>query len=340
MPKSANTGLNALEKKKRGVVAKSEAAGKTNKINNSLIRCEVKLENGAWVAPESCAIYKIDSDAKFPQIVFEIQTDDDGPYQWSWKIEWSVLACPQRRDKTRFKPKKTKTFIEKGNFASASRRWEANLNHRVIGGELTVKVKAGARTFVRKVVLRGTEPGEEKILKELASYNATHPREAKLAAKIFKQETKFCHFFSDEQPLVSFDNGYGLGQATAPEPTFEQAWNWKEHIAYIVTTVIKAKRALAKKYLDEHGNYTDDDLDMETLVFYNGANYHYLIWDKLAKKWQQNKDVICDPDQSNTGWDLSRAANKNKSVEELRNGEGSKPKYTGRCYAEHIKNHQ
>lgn len=140
--------------------------------------------------------------------------------------------------------------------------------------------------------------------------------------------------------MVSFDNGYGLGQATNPVPSCEQVWSWKKHVHYIVTVVIKEKRALAKKYLDAHGSYTNADLDMETLVFYNGANYHYLVWSKDEKKWKENGDVLCDPDQSNKGWDISNEKNKKMTLEELRKGQGGAPKYTGRCYAEHVKKHQ
>jgi hypothetical protein len=321
-------------------VAEAKSAGKTNKVLGSLVKCEVKLENGEWLSPASCASFKIDADAKFPEILYEVKTDIEGPYDWTWEIKWPVQACPQRRDRKRFKPKKEKTFLEVGQFTSMSRKWTANLNEKVIGGQLTVKVKAGSMTFVRKSLILGSEPGEAKIFAELEKYKVGYSKEAELAKKIFLQESKFHHFFSDDQPLVSFDNGYGLGQATEPLPSFEQAWSWKEHIRYIVTVVIKEKRKKAKKYLDERGGYTDDDLDMETLVYYNGAKHHYLVWNGATSKWEVNNEVLCDPNQSNTGWKISSTENKGKTLEQLRKGEGSKPSYTGRCYAEHIKKNQ
>jgi hypothetical protein len=318
-------------------LAKSTTAGKTNQTSGSLVRCEVDVEVGKWVTPESCAVFRIDENAKLPEICFEISTTISGPYFWSWELQWNALACPQRRDRARFKQKHIRNYSEKGKFESPAKKWTANFNDSVLGGSLTVKVKAGDITFVRKVLILGSEPGSEKILSELNNYKGSHSREAELAKKIFKQESKFMHFFSDGEPLVSFDNGYGLGQATNPIPSYEQVWNWKKHVFYIVTVVIKAKRALAKKYLDAHGDYTDDDLDMETLVFYNGANYHYLIWDHASKKWHENFDVLCDPEQSNKGWDVSQESNRKMTIDELRKGLGGKPKYTGRCYAEHIK---
>jgi hypothetical protein len=337
MSKSKNPNSNSHGKHKPATpIAKSESAGTTNRVDNSLIKCEVNLEKGEWVSPDSCAIFHIDSECKFPEIAYEIKTDEDGPYDWSWELKWNVLACPLRRDKARFKPKRAKTFIERGNFASDSKKWNANLNDQVIGGELTVKVRAGSSTFIRKTLIRGEEAGEGKVLEELLLYAPKYPKEVDLAKKIFKQESKFCHFYSDGQPLASFDNGYGLGQATDPMPSFEQAWNWKKHVNFIVTVVIPEKRKAAKRYLNKHGNYTDENLDMETFVFYNGANHHYLVWDESAKKWIENEDVLCDPNQSNAGWDMTLAVNNSKSLEQLRHGDGDKPIYTGGCYAKHI----
>ncbi len=173
---------------------------------------------------------------------------------------------------------------------------------------------------------------------ELDSYVGTHAVEVNLAKKIFKQETRFRHLYSDRAPLVSFDNGYGLGQATSPIPSFEQVWDWKKHVAYIVKTVIVEKRKMAEDYLSDHRPYTDEQRDTETLVHYNGANYHYYVWDASNRKWVVNNEVVCDPDESNKGWPVSGLAAKDKTVESLRKSETIKPKYTGRCYAEHIKN--
>jgi hypothetical protein len=322
------------------IVAKAESAGKTNKKQGSLVRCQVNVESGEWLSPESCATYKIDDEANFPEINYEIKTDEEGPYEWQWNIKWVVKACPQRRDKSRFNPKHSKTYSESGKFTSKFKQWKANLNGKILGGILTVKVKVGKITFVRQTLIKGVEPGKEKINAELLKYSSNFSDEVRLATKIFRQETDFRHFFSDGEPLVSFDNGYGLGQATEPVPSFEQVWSWRAHVKYIIELVIKEKRALAKKYLDKHGSYSNEDLDMETLVHYNGANYHYLVWNKSEKKWMENDRVLCDPEQSNTGWDLDDTENKNKTLQQLRANEGAKPKYTGRCYAKHIKDHQ
>lgn len=321
-------------KNKATVVPKA----RTNNVHDSLVKCEVNLDIGEWVTPPSCQIFSIDVEGIFPEIIYEIKTNLSGPYQWSWEMKWNVMACPQRREKKRFKPKKMKVFSHKGSFSSDSKRWVADLNGCVVGGELTVKVQVGSLTFMRKALVVGIEPGRERVLTEIDRYSKDFPREAELAKKIFQQESKFSNFYSDGQPLVSFDNGYGLGQSTNPEPSFEQIWSWKKHVNYILTVVIKGKRAAAKKYLSKYGPYNDDELDMETLVHYNGANDHYLIWDEEAKKWKVNDVILCDPQQSNKGWDMEDKDNEGKSLTELRKGKGAKPRYTGRCYAEHIKN--
>jgi predicted SAM-dependent methyltransferase len=49
--------------------------------------------------------------------------------------------------------------------------------------------------------------------------------------------------------------------------------------------------------------------------------------------------TIGDPEQSNKGWIITEEK-KDKILRKLQDGQGRKPFYTGRCYAEHIKNTQ
>ena len=321
----------------REPIASAVAAATTNKTPHSLVRCEVQLDRGAWVTPRSCEFFYITGEAKLPEIDFEIETSAPGPYDWSWEVRWIVMACPQRRGRPRFKPRVAKTYAKVGSFQSHSKKWKADLGE-VVGGELRVSVTVGTETFVRHVQILGTEPGKSSVDLELEKYSITHPNEAAIARKIFEQESNYSHFYSDRMPLVSFDNGYGVGQATNPPPSYEQAWNWKEHVKYIVLTVIREKRSFAKKYLARHGNYTAEHLDTETLVYYNGANAHYYVWNEATAKWIVNQNILCDPRQSNSGWDMRKDSNRGRSLSELREGKGTKPVYTGRCYAEHVKN--
>lgn len=326
-------------KDKPKVIAKKKSAATTDKITGSLIKCEVNLEKGEWVTPDSCKTFYIDEDATFPDVLYEIKTDEPGPYEWSWDIKWVVNACPQKSGKPRFKPKTAKTFSKKGNFHSDSKKWKADLG-AVVGGDLTVRVKAGATTFVRKTFIRGKNPAEEKINAELDTYKDKD--DVNLVKKIFKQESRGKHLYSDEMPLVSFDNGYSLGQLTNPQPSYEQVWNWKEHVKAVMTVIKDTHRKSAKNYLDQHGNYTNEMYDLETLASYNGIprKQRYHNWDGDLKKWVKNTDVICDPAQSNKGWIVTETENKGKSLDELLANPKSKPIYTGRCYAEHINNQQ
>lgn len=327
--------------KKKVPVAKKKAAAKTNKTANSLVKCEVSLDKGKWITPASCEKFHIDADAVFPTINFEIETAAAGPYDWSWEVQWVVKACPQARGKNRFKAKVDKTYKKSGSFKSSDKKWKANLGE-VIGGDLVVTVKAGNETFIRRVQIFGKDPGETKVNTEIDTYSASNAKDLHIVKKIFKQESKYNHFYSDEMPLVSFDNGYGLGQATNPVPSYEQVWNWKKHVKYIIESVIAEKRRFAKSYLegyDKEATKNEEVYDTETLVYYNGATDHYYVWDANAKKWVKNENVVCDPLQSNTGWRVTHEDNKGKTLEQLRAGQGTKPRYTGRCYAEHIKNH-
>jgi hypothetical protein len=320
------------------VVSKAKAAGKTDRTAGSLLKCEVQIESGEWLTPESCKVFYINEDAQLPQMEFEIKTNASGPFEWSWEITWVVMACPQARNKLRFKPKTAKTYSKKGEFSTGEKKWKAEFDGEVLGGDLTIKVKAGSLTFIRKCFIRAKEPGESKVHAELETYSKNDLVE--VAKKIFKQETKTKHLYSDEMPLVSFDNGYGLGQLTNPQPTYEQAWNWKAHVKQVIEKVLPGYRKIAKFYLDTHAEYTNEMLNLETYAAYNGLakKQRYHKWDEGNKKWEVNDNVLCDPAQSNKGWLMTEEENKGKSLPDLRKNKDSKPFYTGRCYAEHIKN--
>jgi type VI secretion system secreted protein VgrG len=157
------------------------------------------------------------------------------------------------------------------------------------------------------------------------------------------------HFIdADNMPIVAFDGGYGLTQMTAPAPTYEQVWNWKENIKG-GTALYKTKQKDAKTYLSQNKRtYTDDQLKLETWSRWNGGSYH--VWDDKGNAWVRNNDIVCDPVTGNIGWDMSLADNKDKTVEELhkRDAKSYKTpkskaatnqwKYTGICYADHLNN--
>lgn len=327
------------KQKKPPVLAKKTAAAKLDKDPASLVLCEVRLEQGEWISPTSCQVFYIDEAAKLPDLDFEFKTDVAGPFDWVWEVKWIAKSCPQATGKDRFTPKGgVVTFVERGAFSSGDKKWRANFGGKVIGGEVTVTVTAPGVTFRRKAFILARNPSKDSVVAELEKYASLRQREVRLAKLIFKQETNYRQHYSDGMPLVSFDKGFGLGQATTPAPSFEQAWNWRKHVEYVVCTVLPEKIGFAKNYLRSH-DYSDDVLDAETLVHYNGANHHYYIWSASAKTWVVNDEVLCDPKESNKGWDMTAKSNEKKTLEDLRNGKGGKPTYTGRCYAEHIKSH-
>lgn len=325
------------KKKKEKAVAKSKTPTPTDKNKDTLVKCEVDANLGEWISPPSCEKFYIDEDAKFPDISFEIKTDDPGPFQWEWEIKWTPEACNQAEGKKRFKAKSSTAFSKKNSFVSEEKKWKCELG-AVIGGELQVKVKTEKTTFVRKSTILGKNPTKEKINAELDSN--TNKEDCALIKKIFKQESRYRHFYSDNEPLTSFDNGYGLGQLTNPVPTYEQIWNWKEHVKEMFDKRISSARKTAKNYLDKHPGYSQDQLDLETLAAYNGIpkGQRYHTWNEKEKKWEVNSNVTCDPDQSNKGWLMTETQNKGKTLDELKKDSKTSPIYTGRCYAEHIKN--
>lgn len=325
------------KKIKTPILAKMNGAAKAEKDPASLVKCEVQLERGDWVSPASCQVFFISEEAKSPVLDFEFKTDSNGPYEWSWEVKWVAKACPQALGRERFTPKGgVVTFREIGAFSSSEKKWRADFGGKVLGGEVTVMAKASGVTFRRTAFILAKNPSRESVVAELEKFSGQRPREVRLAKLIFKQESNYRQHYTDGMPLVSFDKGYGLGQATNPAPTFEQVWNWRKHVEYVVCKVLPEKIELAKKYLKSHP-YSDEVLDMESLVYYNGANRHYYVWSDLEKAWVVNDGVLCDPRESNKGWDMTADGNKGLTLEDLRGGKGAKPMYTGKCYAEHVK---
>lgn len=149
------------------------------------------------------------------------------------------------------------------------------------------------------------------------------------------------------EPVVAFDNGYGMTQMTNPAPTYEQVWNWKENIK-VGIKLYQEKQGYAKKDLAGHP-YTEDQLIRATFSRWNGSVYYR--WDESSKAWGPNGTIMCDPDTSNIGWDMSKDANKDKSVEELhkrdkdtyKSGKSGRSDehawiYSGICCADHMAN--
>jgi hypothetical protein len=312
----------------------------TNKTANSLVKTVVLEDIGKWVTPKSGEKFSIDENAAFPSITFEIATDEPAPYEWSWTISWPAGVSGLKESAKR--GKSLKTYSEKGeSFKQDAKTWTVNLS-KVIGGTLTVVVKAGKENFKRSIYIVGKNPSKTDVVSFLNTIN-----DIKGFEELLEQESKFKHFINaDNMPVVAFDGGYGMTQMTTPAPTYEQIWSWKENIKG-GTSLYKDKQKIAKNYLSQHKRtYTDEQLKLETWSRWNGGAYH--IWDEKEKAWVRNPDILCDTATGNIGWNTKLESNKEKTEAELHERDANtyaKPKekkpenqwkYTGICYADHV----
>jgi hypothetical protein len=276
-----------------------------------------------FTSPKANEKFTISSTPEWPSIVFE--TDGRGSHDWHWSIIWN-------------------NFKKSGVVHTSSNKWDAKDEITNCGGTLTVKAtatEAGKPTKVSAAIsvkVIGTNPSNA----EANAYLGTKT-DSKGFDKILEQEAKFKHFKHDE-PIRSFDNGYGMCQLTTPSPRFEQVWNWKLNIDGGLA-LFAQKRASALAYLSQSGrSYTDDQLTREAVCRWNGGSYHE--WDAESGSWVRNRTIMCDSKTGNIGWDMTKPANKGKSEGELHKrdegtynappGADANWKYSGVCYADHI----
>lgn len=308
----------------------------SNKTKGSLVKVVVIEDLGKWIRPNKGDTFHIDENAAFPDVTFEIDTAEPPPYNLTWTMSWEARVSGLSVKKARGALKKT--FTENGRAELQEKTWKATFG-KVIGGLLTVQVKAGEQTFKRSVTIKGKNPGEDKAKAYLTTID-----DIKGFEKVLAQESKFNNFIElDGQPIVAFDNGYGMTQLTNPAPTFEQAWSWKRNIDG-GCQLYQAKQREAKSYLGQQKRtYTEEQLKLETWSRWNGGSYHE--WDAASKLWRRKDTILCDTATGNIGWDTTSAENKGKTEAELHkrdSGEYRKPpavkkwKYTGICYADHL----
>lgn len=317
--------------------------GKTNKKKGSLVKTIVLEDRGKWVQPKSGDKFFIDENPAFPSITFEIETAEQAPYEWSWTLSWPAAVSGLRESANRGIVKSN--FVEKKEFKQDEKKWAVNFGGPILGGTLTVQVKAGNELFKRSIYICGKNPGEQRVKDYLESFNDIDGFD-----EIVAQESKYKHFINaDGQPVVSFDGGYGLVQMTNPPPTFEQCWNWKENIKRGIA-LYREKRVEAKDYLSNKGKgktrtYAAEQLKLETLTRWNGGYYH--VWDQKNSAWARKPNILCDTETSNIGWNINKKDNKGKTEDELHDrdkDEYKKPPkkekrkwhYSGICYADHV----
>ena len=281
--------------------------------------------------PKATDVFSISAAADWPSIEFE--TDSTGEHTWAWTVAWGA-------------------FKKTGSVKTTGNKWNAGPVISGYGGTLTVVVTiakpttppprttaAVATTAMVAVKVTGTNPATTAV----DAYLATKPDSTGFE-KIIAQEARYKHFNTKNEPIKSFDNGYGMCQLTTPTPTFEQVWNWKLNVDGGLK-LFAQKRASAISYLSQSSRtYTTEQLTYETVCRWNGGSYH--VWDTTALKWKRPSHILCDSKTGNIGWDMTDANNKDKTEADLRKrdsaefskppGSGAKWKYSGVCYADHV----
>ncbi|AQQ40194.1 hypothetical protein A8E81_02775 [Burkholderia cenocepacia] len=325
-------------KKRKTVKRHVRHASTTSADQNSLVKAVIQNDAGDWVRPATGDKFYIDETTKFPSITFEFKSDDPPPYQWKWTIVWDAQVSPLNEKKSR--GKKVRSFSETGSFTSNDKVWDANLNGKIIGGKLSVEVKAGSTEFRRTVLVLGKNPAKEDVLAYLKPIPKTVGFEL-----VLDQESHFKNFrMSDSEPVVAGDKGFGMTQMTNPAPSYEQVWSWKENIKAGVK-LWQQKQTDAIKHFDGVP-YTEEQLRRETFSRWNGGAYYKV--DKAAGTIVRD-DVMCDTQTGNIGWDMTNPSNAGKTEEELRKRDKDEYpkmkagqtkehpwKYSGICYVDHI----
>lgn len=331
-----------MNKKSHEKPDKTKVSGKTNKTKKSLVKAIILEDKGKWLKPEKGSSHYIDEDANLPEVIFEIETASPGPYEWKWHIKWDAKVSGLRESENR--GKSLKVFEEKGSIKSDKTTWKMDYSGKVLGGFLTVEVNAGDEVFKRSIYVKAKNPSTTKITEFISKLDGANGFD-----KILQHEAHGKNFINaDGQPIVSFDKGYGITQMTNPAPSYEQCWNWKENIK-AGKSIYVTKKDIAKNYLSKKGkdSFTSEQLLTETYSRYNGGSYY--DWDPTQKKWTPSK-FVCDTDAANIGWQPIEELNKDKTADELHKRDkdtfklGKKGqskdhpwKYTGVCYAEHVK---
>ena len=271
-----------------------------------------------FTKPTANQAFTITSTPTWPSIIFT--TDATGPHTWQWSIKWN-------------------TFTKTGTASTSANEWDAGPAISDLGGTLTVRAIAGTKQATINVVVKGTNPSEL----EVKTFLLTKPNSAGFD-KIIGHEAKFKHFNNLNQPIKSFDNGYGMCQLTTPAPTFAQIWNWKLNVEGGLS-LFAQKRAAATAFLSQSARpYTADQHTKETVCRWNGGSYHE--WSAATSAWIRKANILCDSATGNIGWDMSDAQNAGKTEATLRardKGSYSSPPgssahwgYFGVCYADKV----
>ncbi|HTS54981.1 MAG TPA: hypothetical protein VMH26_17045 [Burkholderiales bacterium] len=157
-----------------------------------------------FIKPRPNESFAVTSAPEWPSIQFE--TDTTGPHSWNWTVAWGK-------------------FTKSGKETTSGNQWNAKAAIANAGGTLTVRAEANKAMATVTVKVKGTNPSPQ----EVTQYLVTKPNSGGFD-KIIEHESKFKHFNATNEPIKSFDNGYGMCQLTTPAPALDRVWNWKLNV--------------------------------------------------------------------------------------------------------------
>ncbi|WP_143276478.1 hypothetical protein [Burkholderia cenocepacia] len=130
-------------------------ASTTGTDQKSLVKAVVQNDSGEWVRPSTGDKFVIDETPKFPEITFEIKTEQPPPYQWKWTITWDAQVSGLRE-----KPrgKKLKTFSDTGSFSINDKTWVADPGGEDLGREIGRRGHSGYGAIPTHRIYRGHQP--------------------------------------------------------------------------------------------------------------------------------------------------------------------------------------
>lgn len=241
------------------------------------------------------APYYISAEGLFPKIPVTVNIDNlqDGDKIVRFWTEQSIAFQENGRN--------DKYKNEADLLKQAARQNVPMCINEIRGGQfslvckVTIDPRVGSNiTLVSKQLnyaILGTQPKKEDVRKAL-DHVYLHP--------IIYLKSRFEQFKSDGKP--NFINGWGISQITNPSAT--QIWNWKENIQ-VANNDFQERRKLAASYPESLRkedpeyykglpDFSEKELDLETLQSYGSGLYHLPKRNALTRKWSWIKSSTND----------------------------------------------
>ncbi|EKK5244494.1 hypothetical protein ACI00O_001426 [Cronobacter sakazakii] len=213
---------------------------------------------------------------------------------------------------------------------------------KVPGGNLVVSVKIGELVIKCNVKFKGQNPAVEDLHAFIDTFENSAGLKKVLAHESFNKQ--FINL--NGEPIVSFDQSYGMAQMTNPAPDYTTTWSWKEYVK-AGRDLFQTKCEQAINHFRQHEAYTDEMVEWEAIALWNGG--YYYKWDETTSSWVCKYNHLCDSTSGNIGWNMNNPTNSGQNEEQLHNqdqptyGIGSRGQsaqhawvYSGLCYADKV----